>query len=84
MTLDPNLTTQPNTFPRGASSRIDLPVEPVTADIAYQAMIRLEAKMDAIGAQLNWVTSTVQEFVTVIQKSPMAGMFAKKMEQNRG
>lgn len=62
------------TIPHPAASVIDLPVEPVTADVGFDAIKRLEAKIDAQARQIQWVVDTVTQFVEGIKASPMAGM----------
>lgn len=90
MPIDPNLqshNTRPN-LPRGASSQIDLPVQPVTADIAYSALVRLEAKIDAIGAQQTWTNGKLQAFEAAAQSfiasAKQHPMLSKMMGGDRG
>lgn len=82
--VDPHLEAHNARGYRGVdapASTIDIPVTPVTADVAMQAILRVEAKVDAIGKQLNWMNDTVLEFVNGIKNSPMSGMLMKKMGQ---
>lgn len=47
------------------------------ADV-FPIIERLEKKVDAIGGQLNWTVTTVQQFIEAVGKSPMANMFGRK------
>jgi hypothetical protein len=50
---------------------------PVTSEEVAQ----LNAKLDIIGGQLNFIVNTVQGFMKAVESSPMAGMLAKRMGQ---
>lgn len=70
------------------ASSIEIPVVPVTVDVAMAAIVRLEAKVDALGAQLTWTNNAladivlaVNNFVEGVKSSPMSGMLMKKMGQ---
>jgi hypothetical protein len=80
-----------NITPR--AGHIDLPVEPVNADVAWNALIRIEAKLDALlndvrriedksdttAARVNWVVDTVTQEVNNIRAALPGVMKMTKM-----
>lgn len=83
--VDPNLESHNSRGYRGINApaaTMDLPVQSyIIPDETTERLVRLEAKVDAIGAQLQWVVSTVTAVVDNLKSSPLMSMMSKKMGQ---
>lgn len=86
MTQDNDIVLQPHNAHskrnHGAASAIDLPVQSyIIPDETTERLVRVEAKIDAMAAQLQWVITTVTSVVDQLKSSPLMSMMSKRMGQ---
>lgn len=69
-----------NARPPTPASEIDLPVQSyIIPDETTERLVRVEAKIDAMAAQLQWVITTVTSVVEQLKSSPLMSMMSKRM-----